>query len=319
MIMWFNRKPKNRRLEREYVLDVKLRSSHVRAARARLAMLSLGVVFGGALGAFLLWQGGRWALNALVYANDAFAIEELDVQTEGVISVEQLKRWTGVRLGQNLLSLDTARVQRDLKLVSLIQTVSVERIPPHTLRVRVVEREPIAQVNVLRPGDGGGITTSAFQLDAEGYVIVPLAPKQRAAPFNQAPDQLPVITGVNPNEVQAGRKIELPQVRAALDLLVAFEHSPMQGLVDLQSIDVSNSEVLVASTAQHSQITFGPRDLEQQLRRWRSVFSLGQKSSKAILNLDLAVSNSIPVVFQDASALPTPTAKPAKTTKRKHV
>ena len=48
--MWFNRKPKNRRLGREYVLDVKLRSSQVRAARLRLAALALGVVFATVLG-----------------------------------------------------------------------------------------------------------------------------------------------------------------------------------------------------------------------------------------------------------------------------
>ena len=39
--MFFRRKPKNRRFEREYVLDVKLRSGQVRAARnaAELARL----------------------------------------------------------------------------------------------------------------------------------------------------------------------------------------------------------------------------------------------------------------------------------------
>ena len=41
--MWFKRKPKNRRLEREQVLDVKLRSSQVRAARSRIFALTLGV------------------------------------------------------------------------------------------------------------------------------------------------------------------------------------------------------------------------------------------------------------------------------------
>ena len=35
--MWPRRKPKNRRLEREHVLGVRLRSSHVRAARNRLS------------------------------------------------------------------------------------------------------------------------------------------------------------------------------------------------------------------------------------------------------------------------------------------
>jgi cell division septal protein FtsQ len=201
----------------------------------------------------------------------------------------------------------------------LIQSVSVERVLPHTLRIRVTEREPLAQVCVLKPASSGGIERAIFQLDAEGSVIVPLEPRQRTIPPNQALDPLPLIQGVNPNEIQAGRRIELRQVRAALDLLVAFERSPMQGSVEVKSIDIASPEVLIVTTTQGSQITFGLVDLDRQLRRWRSVFTLGQQSNKAIANLDLAVTNSIPVVFQDAALLPPSSPRPVKQLKRKHV
>ncbi|HVV71880.1 MAG TPA: FtsQ-type POTRA domain-containing protein [Verrucomicrobiae bacterium] len=316
---WFNRKPKNRRLERASVLDVKLRSSQVRAARTRMLGVLMALLFGAVAAVCLFWYGGHWALNALFYENSAFAIEDLDVQTDGVIAVDQLRRWTGVRPGENLLALDTAKLQRDLKMVSLIQSVSVERIPPHTLRVRVAEREPIAQVNVLRPGEGGRVATATFQLDPDGYVIVPLDPRQRSTRANATVEQLPLITGINPNEIQAGRRIDLPQVRAALELILAFERSPMEGLADVHSIDVSQPEALVVSTGQGSQITFGWHDLDQQLRRWRAVFDYGQQNSRAIASMDLAITSSIPVVFQDAGAVQLPTPKATKRTKRKHV
>jgi hypothetical protein len=32
----------------------------------------------------------------------------MDVQTDGVIAPEQLRRWTGVKLGANLIALDLA-------------------------------------------------------------------------------------------------------------------------------------------------------------------------------------------------------------------
>jgi len=50
--MWFRRKTKNRRFERAHVLDVKLRSSQVRAARVRLGATVFGVLFGTMLGLF---------------------------------------------------------------------------------------------------------------------------------------------------------------------------------------------------------------------------------------------------------------------------
>src|SRR6185369_3766387 len=128
--MWFSRKQKNRRLSRGYVLDVKLRSDQVRASRLRLGALTGGVLCGTLFGLYLLWLAGAWVLDALVYENRAFAIEQIDVQTDGVISTDQLRRWAGVKPGENLLALDLARVKRDLELVPLISSVSIERVLP---------------------------------------------------------------------------------------------------------------------------------------------------------------------------------------------
>src|ERR1017187_6064177 len=191
--MWFKRKSKNRRLGREQVLDVKLRSSQVRAARTRMGAIGLGAVFATVFGVYLVYRTGDWALNRLVYENKAFAVQELDVQTDGIISVDELRRWAGVKPGANLLALDLARVKRDLELVPLVQSVSVERILPHTLRIRVTERESIAQVNVPRPRGGGGVELAVYQLDADGYVMMPLDPRQRAILLSQPADMLPVV------------------------------------------------------------------------------------------------------------------------------
>jgi len=92
------------------VLDVKVRSSQVRAGRMRLASISFGVLFGSVFGIYVLWRLGSWALDSFVYENKAFAIQRVELQTDGVISLEQLRSWSGVRPGENLLALDLARV-----------------------------------------------------------------------------------------------------------------------------------------------------------------------------------------------------------------
>ena len=310
--MWFKRKPKNRRLGRDQVLDVKLRSSQVRAARTRMGAIVLGAAFAAIFGLYLAYRTSNWVLNRLVYENKAFAIQELDVQTDGVISLDELRRWTGVKPGANLLALDLARVKRDLELVPLVQAVSIERILPRTLRIRITEREPIAQINVPRLRQGGGVDLAVYQLDADGYVMVPLEPRQRAIPLNPPGDALPTVCGVNSSELQPGRPIGTPQVQAALRLILAFEQSPMAGLVDLRRVDVSSPEALVVTTGQGSEVTFGLTDLDQQLRRWHDIFDLGQTMSKAIGTLDLAVTNNIPARWLEASAVPPSTPKSIK-------
>jgi hypothetical protein len=319
--MWLKRKPKNRRLGREQVLDVKLRASQVRAARMRVTALSLGAVFATVFGLYLAYRAGDWLLNRLIYENKAFAIEELDVQTDGIIAVDQLRRWAGVKTEENLFALDMARVKRDLELVPLVQSVSVERILPHTLRIRVTEREPIAQVNVPRPRPNGGLEESVYQLDAEGWVMVPLEPRERSLSLSLPADPLPVVRGISASALQPGRRLVAPQVQSALQLLVAFEQSPMSGLVDLKQVDVSSPEVLVATTGQGSEVTFGLTDFERQLRRWHAVFELGRKTGNGIATLDLAVTDHIPLRWLEASAVPPPSPKLPKSSrlKKKHV
>jgi cell division septal protein FtsQ len=294
------------------VLDVKLRSGQVRAARLRLASVALGVTFGTFIGLYLLWRAGEWALDRLIYENQTFAIKQIDIQTDGVISADQLRRWARVRPGENLLALDLSRVKRDLELVPLISFVSLERVLPRTLRIRVTEREAVAQVNLPRESRHGGIEVAVFHLDTDGFVMVPLDPRQRTTPLSHTNDALPVLIGMKLTEIQPGQCVESPQVKAALRLVAEFACSPMAGLVDLRRIDVGSSEVLVVTTAQGSEVTFRLNDLERQLQRWRRIHDEGQRQGMNLAALDLAVTNSIPARWLEASALPVPPAKAPK-------
>jgi len=312
--MWFDRKQKNRRLGRIQVLDVKLRSSQVRAARLRLAAVAIAVCFGTGLGLYLLWCIGAWTLDRMIFENKSFAIQQVDVRTDGVISADQLRRWSGVKFGENLLALDLARVKRDLELVPMVEAAAVERILPGTLRIHVTEREPLVQINVTRPRATGGFELAVFHLDPAGHVMLPLDPRQRSMPLNQGEDQLPTVLGVNRGELQPGRQIESAAVQAALKLIVAFENSPMISLVDLKQVDVSQSEVLVVTTGQGSRVTFARDNFERQLLRWLKVHEECARQHKAIATLDLAVGDNTPLRFVEASSVPpaTPKIKPPR-------
>ncbi len=183
-MFWFKRKKGNRRFGRDHVLDVKLRSSQVRATRVRLAGLALVVTLGTVAGFYALWRAGNWTLNCLIYENPSFAIQQVDISTDGVLAPEQLRTWSAVRPGETCWRSISARVKRDPEMEPVIQSASIERILPRTLRIRVSEREPVAQVNVavLRPG--GRIEMAVFQLDADGHFVMLTRwmPRQRTTP-----------------------------------------------------------------------------------------------------------------------------------------
>jgi len=79
--------------------------------------------------------------------------------------------------------------------------------------------------------------------------------------------------------------------------------------------------VVVVTTGQGGEITFGLNNLEQQLRRWREIYDLGQRMNKAVVSLNLAVSNNVPVRWMETVAVPSASPKtvnPAPT-RRKNV
>jgi hypothetical protein len=195
-------------------------------------------------------------------------------------------------------------VNRDLELIPVTQSVAVERVLPSTVRLRVTERDPVAQINVPRIRPGGGVEVVVFQIDAQGCVMLPLDPRQRAVSLSESGSPLPIIRGANVADLQPGRNVELPQTRAALRLLAAFEGSPMRGLVDLKSLDVSAGDVLVVTTGQGSVISFGRDDLEQQLLRWWKVHEECRRLRRTIATLDLAVRDYTPLSLAESGAVP---------------
>jgi cell division septal protein FtsQ len=321
MISWLARKQKNRRAsEREYLLDVKLRVSKTRAARLRLVGLGLSTVFALALIALVLWRGGEWLLDRLIYKNEAFAIQRIEVQTDGVLTSETIRRWAMVKTGENLMGLDLMRVKRDLEMQPPIAFVAVERVLPHTLKLNISEREPIAQTIVSRAVPGGRVAEAVYDFDEDGYTMKPLDPRWRTAP-PPASERLPILVGVQAADVQLGRQVESPQIRAALRLLCEFDHSPMAGMVEIERINVSGPEVLQVTTSQGAEVTFSLDHFDTQLRRWRVIYDQYQKWGKAIASLDLSIDNNLPVRWVAGAPAPpvSPHALKPSRTKRKHV
>jgi cell division septal protein FtsQ len=309
---------RNRRFgERAHLLDVKLRASQARAARLRV----FGAVLAVVLSVAAVWRGGLLLLDTLIYKNDAFSIQQIEVQTDGVLTSETIRRWAMVRSGQNLMALDLARVRRDLEIQPPIQFAAVERVLPRTLKLTVTEREPVAQTLITLGRTDGGVEQAVYDFDADGYVLQPLDPRWRATP-PPAGERLPILVDVPAGEAQLGRQTESPQIRGALQLISELDHSPMAGMVEFHSINVGVPEILQITTSQGAQITFSLDHFDAQLRRWRLIQDQFQKWGRAITSLDLSIANNLPVCSVALSGAPPPQppqpVKPSQT-RKKHV
>ncbi len=316
---WFGKSRRNRRSQREQrVLDVKLRSDQVRANRLRWAAIAVVTLMTTFAGFFLVWKAGGWALDYFVYQNPAFAIQRIEVRTDGVISADQIRRWSGVKVGQNLLAIDLTRVKRNLEMVSAIRTATVERAAPHSLKLSISERVPLAEFSVLRLQPDGSTKPATVRIDQDGYALAPTDWPQRPA----TDAAFPAVCGLKLSEVVPGRRIDVPGVREAMQLIAAFQRSPMARVTSLQQIDVSAPDVLQVTTTNRGRVIFSMDNFEQQLRYWRDISDHAREQGKYIVTLDLSVHGNIPAVLgnlvenQDPAPPPPKTATPQTTRKR---
>jgi len=241
------------------------------------------------------------------------------VETDGVIAREQLRRWAGVKLEDNLLALDLERVKRDLELVPVIQSAAVERLLPNTLRIRVIEREPIARFfyPILRAG--GVVERGTCLVDAQGMVMYPLESQQRSVPITTTNDALPVLVGMPAEETRPGRRVESLQVRAALQFIMEFERSGMAEITDIKEIDVTVPGTLQVVSSHGTELLVGLGECSQALRRWRAIHDHVHRFGKHVAWVDLSVSNNVPARFVDATLSPPVPRKINKPSRKRHV
>ena len=90
---------KKKKKEKRKALEVRARSKSLRALRLRLAWNALAISTGIVLVLLVVWKGGEELLRRYVYTSPSFALENLEIITDGIIPQEQIRRWSGVERG----------------------------------------------------------------------------------------------------------------------------------------------------------------------------------------------------------------------------
>ena len=306
------KKVANRRKRERNVLDVKLRSDQLVQQRTRVTYTVLSTLFGILFIVFLAWRGVDWTLNEFVYTNPAFSIRKVEVTTDGYLTRETILHWGGVRHGANVMALDLNQIKRNLERIPIVKAASLERILPDALRIKVAERFPVARVTMLVPGETG-YYPATVPLDADGYVLVQLqrahVRDHRVLNYNT----LPEIKGFDESELRRSGKIMNPNMLAALRLVRDFRHSQLVGSLELKELKIDPSGILQVTTGGGMRAKFSAQhDFRPQLVRWRQIVQVATESGKQIADVDLSVTNNVPVIWREVI----PTSRTGKTQRR---
>ena len=282
--------------QRYALLNVDLPLEKLRQQKIRLAMRAAGWIFGLAAVFLGVWYGVSWVMKAGFSQNEYFNVKRIEIHTDGMVDTQRIRSWARVQEGENLFSLDLHRVKRDLQIIPIINEVAVERLLPHTLRLRVKERKPLAGIILYKQDQRGKLNRIVYWVGDDGILIPP--DSEANAGFKTPAKWLPLITGLNQADLMPGRPIQSHQLISALSLIDRFDLSPMAGLAHLRQIDISRRETLEVMTWQGAHITLSLNGLDRQLNRWRKIYDLSRERKSTISSADLSIKNNLPVKWR---------------------
>ncbi len=301
-----NRRASGPRASREILLDVRVRRATARRQRKHRALrLFLGVtlwltVAGGTI------YGFHAVTQKFFLQNPEYNLRVIEADLDGLMSRDEALLLTGLHPGTNIFQLDLAAAERGLRAIDQVETISIRRDWPDTVRITLTKRHPVAW---LAPAGRDFSADTALLLDAAGRTM---------RPYRIEPEywRLPVIFAPDPALIQNQDPLATADLRAALDLLAARAQRP-DHLLEVHSMDITKGFAITVTDAAKSRLVFSPEDPGEQLDRLQKLLENCRDTGRQLDSVNLIPKKYTPVRFLLVAG-PEPALEPAKTRSKAH-
>lgn len=189
-----------------------------------------------------------------------FRVHTVEVQGNSIYAKEQIAEVSGVEPGDNLLMVNRAAVNGNIKArLPYVQDVSVGLVLPDVVVIKVVE----SQIAGLIKSENGG----SWYVNTRGRVL--------GSSVDDFTGQVVEITGITVQEPQAGQDARASEeqaenLEAALQVIRAMEGT---GLIDqVTSIDVTESfDIHIWCGEQYEVLLGGTEELDYKIQYFQAV------------------------------------------------
>lgn len=288
-----NRKRKSKRTAQgQYLLEVKARSRTVRTQRRRW-LVAVGcrlVLLASTAG--LLYYGGYLVLDRLFFANQEYTLREIHVEGCRTLTRENVLGIARIEPGDNIFRIGLTTVRERLESDPQIQSAEVLRELPSTIRLRVVERDPIAWVVPFALGAEEDPYAPGVSFLVDSYGV--LMKTNRLHPEFM---HLPLITGLEPNALTGVQSAESIELRAAIDLILRNTARLSDPPFEIRQVDVSKGFCMVVTDARHGRYIFGFSEIDAQLDKLDLLLAHSRAIGREIESANLLARRNLPVKF----------------------
>ena len=252
------------------------------------------------IGCIVGWQ-------RLFWNNPDYALKHIHVVTGGSLTREQAIQAANLQPGRNIYSYKVGAAREALRKLPQVASVEVTRYFPNRIDVNVTERKPVAWVS-SKATETAAKSDRAYLMDEHGIVFQPKRTLNEYGP-------MPVIGGVEMEDIELGNAIRKAEIVAALEVLRRVRDS---GNFKVMSIDVTKGYSFIVTNQRKSQFTFGLDDIPEQLSRLDTIQAEAAQIGQDIATANLIPKRNIPVTFM-VPAPPEPpdndTPEPSRTPK----
>src|SRR5256884_9161019 len=296
------KRPRNQRVsnprqrKQQHLLDVKVRARKATQHRNRRVLVFISKIALAAAICTGIYFGARIGMRRFFFENPEYRLAMIDVQTDGTLQRDQVLKMADLREGENIFQVNLAHVHRVLQQLPQVDEVEVVRKLPGEIDIRILERKPIAWITSEKQISDPFQSDVAFLIDARGVLMK----EKKLLPEYLG---LPLISGCSSELLEAGKVVESPEAKTALELLRLSTRSFMQTRFQIREIDVSKSYCLAVSDKNHTRVTFALNDLEAQLQRLEQFLVYCDDSKQELETVNLLVQRNIPVTFTKPPAV----------------
>ena len=209
------------------------------------------------------WWGKQRAMGAL---QDSSNLKLAKVMVEGAhyLTQDEVLKTANLAAGDGMFKVDLKDLSQNLKKLSWVDQVFVERRLPSSILISIRERKPLALL------DNG----SLYGVDKDGRILSP-----SDALLNQ---DLPLISGVSFNAGAVGTTQTAQVLKPALDFFSFMAKKDNVLAHDVSEVNLSEPESLKVTFINGTQVTFNTTVSDTDLKRMALVLGdLNEKGKKA--------------------------------------
>jgi hypothetical protein len=212
----------------------------------------------------------------LARESELLCLNEINVRGNSVVPTSAILETADVNIGDNVTTLDLARIADDLTRLEWVESASLRRSYPDRLALTVVEREPVLML----------ADEQLWFVDRQGEVFKGVAPDEWT--------DLPVVTGIDMDSRAVDPDGCRETLRRALDVVEAFGESRSFEQTDIGEFRVEREGLYrVHLVEQQVDLRLAEENYQLGLQRLDTLLSQELIALDQVQSLDLALRNQV--------------------------